>query len=320
MTKKRNSKDGNKSQEPQPKKAKEQHLPNAVQAVSDNQEIPAKPLLLPRDARVLLLDIEGTTTSISFVKDTLFPYVTQNVADYLSQVIAKTNDCHQSLAQLQKLLQGFEEDLKAHGLENEYTEKQAQLVKKTEKNGEPTEHQRLMVSITSLVQFLVEKDVKGKHLKDFQGDMWKCGYEQGKLYGHVYDDVLPTFQWMAQKGVQIYIYSSGSVQAQKLLFEHSTSGNLINFLSGHFDINNAGPKRDFQSYQNILDSLKKGVKNIDATQIVFVSDVEQEVEAAREAKMQAVLSIRPGNAPCSEDALKRFQQVHSLLQLCGSGE
>lgn len=314
-SKKRND-NGDEIQEPTAKKSKPNQQQQKQQQTRPNRrELPTNPVLLPRDGRVVLLDIEGTTTSISFVKDTLFPYIVENVSTYLHDM-TNIND-EETLEKLLQLKRGFEEDIKAHGMEDAYTDEEKDGHDK--KKEEPkADRESLIDSITRMVRFLVTKDVKGKHLKDFQGDMWKCGYEQGKLHGHVYDDVLPTFQWMAQKGAYVYIYSSGSVQAQKLLFQYSTSGKLIKYLSGHFDINNAGPKREANSYRKILDALKQQFHHtIDANQVVFVSDVEQELEAADQAGFKTVLSIRPGNAPCSEHGLKRFCQVHSLLQLCG---
>lgn len=276
--------------------------------------------MLPRDGKVLLLDIEGTTSSITFVKDVLFPYISNNVATYLKDMVEKSNDHACSLKELEELQHGLQEDLKQHGLEADYRQHQFKSAVKKEED-EPASvndgHHWLIESITILVKYLVEKDVKAQHLKEFQGNMWKVGYEQGKLYGHVYDDVLPTFQWMAQQGVLVYIYSSGAIQAQKLLFQHSTNGNLIHFLSGHYDLTNAGPKREAESYQTIVAAFKAKNRHMEARDIIFVSDIEQEVQAAEKAGMQGVLSIRPGNAPCSEHALKRFAQVHSLLQLCG---
>jgi enolase-phosphatase E1 len=167
---------------------------------------------------------------------------------------------------------------------------------------------------------MMEHQIRGKHLKELQGQVWKRGYEQGEIYGHVYDDVLPTFQWMAQQGIHIYLYSSASIQAQQLQFQYSTSGKLIHFLSGHYDLTNAGPKRNVESYKTIVTSLTAKFHRLQARDIVFVSDEDEELLAATKAGLQTVLSIRPGNNQCSGDALKRFAQVHSLLQLCGGDQ
>jgi 2,3-diketo-5-methylthio-1-phosphopentane phosphatase len=119
---------------------------------------------------------------------------------------------------------------------------------------------------------------------------------------------------MQTHGVKVYIYSSGSVQAQKLLFGHSNHGDLLEFLNGHFDITTSGNKKEPSSYRNICESL-----DIDPSELVFCSDSEAELEAAQEAKVgHVVMTIRPGNAPLTAKGRKKFPQAFSLLQLCGN--
>jgi 2,3-diketo-5-methylthio-1-phosphopentane phosphatase len=162
---------------------------------------------------------------------------------------------------------------------------------------------------------MVEQDMKSPRLKALQGDMWKSGYESKELLGHVYSDVLPMLQWMQTKknNVSVYIYSSGSVAAQKLLFGHSVSGDLCQYLQGYFDIHTAGPKIYGNSYINIAKTI-----GVDPSAIVFVSDAETELLAARQAGIQkAIMSIRPGNAVLTTIGKTYFPAVYSLLQLCG---
>ena len=164
----------------------------------------------------------------------------------------------------------------------------------------------------ALVYYLMDRDVKAATLKDLQGQMWKAGYEAGEIKGHIYSDFKPMLEWMSSNGVDVYIYSSGSIKAQKLLFKYSEEGDLLSYLKGHFDIPSAGNKKEATSYVNIAKSL-----GVDPSQIIFVSDAELELVAAREAGIaQAIMSIRPGNAKLSESG-KAFPSVYSLLQLCG---
>jgi 2,3-diketo-5-methylthio-1-phosphopentane phosphatase len=243
--------------------------------------------LVPRNSKLLLLDIEGCTTSIAFVKQQLFPYVVEHVETYLDSIPPQQlRDYHSSLLQdLQKL---------------------------------PVKHAcHTMVvdctphSIGNLVKTMVSYDVKATGLKALQGDMWKAGYHDGSIQGHVYPDFKPMLEWCRSQEVKVYIYSSGSIAAQKLLFGHSVEGNLNNYLSGYFDTT-SGSKREAVSYVTIAKSI--GMKPSD---IVFCSDAEAELVAAREAGIgHVVMTIRPGNEPLSETG-KDFVAVHSLMQLCG---
>ena len=117
-----------------------------------------------------------------------------------------------------------------------------------------------------------------------------------------------------RNGVKVYIYSSGSVQAQKLLFSHSTEGDLTKYLDSHFDITSSGNKKTATSYTRIAAAL-----GVDPSEIVFCSDDEKELKAAKAAGIRhAIMTIRPGNAPLTSDGKKEFPQIFSLLQLCGA--
>jgi 2,3-diketo-5-methylthio-1-phosphopentane phosphatase len=239
--------------------------------------------LLPRDSHIsiLLLDIEGCTTSISFVKDVLFPYCRQ---------IFEAKNKNDSLLITDEEQAGLQREVQENG-------------------GDP-----MGKSATDLALYLMDRDVKSATLKSLQGRLWQSGYESGQLQGHVYADFLPAVDWMNQHGIQVCIYSSGSVQAQKLLFGHSLAGDLCGKLHAHFDIPTAGSKKDSTSYQNIAQSL-----GVAASEICFVSDVTEELAAARSAGLgAAVLSIRPGNAPVDEQDKQDYPVIHSLLQLCGA--
>lgn len=238
--------------------------------------------IMPRDAKVLLLDIEGCTTAISFVKDVLFPFVLEHIEAFANDLTP---------TEYNALAQALASDLPTV----------------------PTESVDV-TNCASMVRYMVKHDMKVSSLKSMQGQMWKSGYEKGDLHGHVYADVVPMLQWMQTHGVKVYIYSSGSVQAQKLLFGHSNHGDLLEFLNGHFDITTSGNKKEPSSYRNICESL-----DIDPSELVFCSDSEAELEAAQEAKVgHVVMTIRPGNAPLTAKGRKKFPQAFSLLQLCGN--
>ena len=145
--------------------------------------------------------------------------------------------------------------------------------------------------------------------------MWKDGYKNGTLKGHVYEDFVPMLDWMKKYGVKVYIYSSGSVQAQKLLFGNSVVGDVTSYFAGHFDITTSGNKKKADSYRNISKDL-----GADPSEIVFCSDALAELEAASAAGIgKCVMTVRPGNAPLNNEASELYPRVFSLLQLCGGG-
>ena len=132
----------------------------------------------------------------------------------------------------------------------------------------------------------IEQDIKDQELKRIQGLIWQQGYASGELLGHVYPDVLPAFKRWKERGIRIGIYSSGSVWAQKLLFGHSVEGDLCRYLADHFDLA-VGYKYEATSYQLICKRLFHQPR-----EILFLSDVEIELDCAREAGMQTIRLFR----------------------------
>jgi len=219
-------------------------------------------------ARAILLDIEGTTTPISFVYRTLFPFAAAHVEEFLQQ----------------------------HSTDDEVSDLVAQLRVHREAQAEHSVNlppwsdvsvgERLH-SAAAYVRYLMERDSKITLLKSLQGKIWEAGYRSGELRGDVYPDVPHALvRWRAQ-GRRVAIFSSGSILAQKLLFAHSTAGDLTKFLDAFFDTT-TGAKQDPQSYQCIAAALA-----LTPREILFLSDVTAELDAARAAGMQTVLSLRP---------------------------
>ncbi len=227
-------------------------------------------MALPFDSaeiRAILLDIEGTTSPIDFVRKKLFPFASERTEDFLRQ--------HVSEPEVEDLVG----QLGVANIEDRSAGAPAWL--------DGTDEQRL-TSATVYVQWLVERDSKITPLKTLQGKIWEEGFAQGELKGEVYPDVAPAFaRWKSQSRL-LAIFSSGSILAQQLLFEHSTAGNLSKFLDGYFDTT-TGPKRDEISYRIIAESLGIGAKKF-----LFLSDTGAELDAARAAGMKTALSLRPG--------------------------
>lgn len=213
----------------------------------------------------ILTDIEGTTTDINFVHKILFPYSTEKLPGFVTAHL-NDSDVAAALAQTQATLQG-------EGLPAESTE--------------------------DLIQGLlswIEADRKHPALKTLQGLIWKEGYVRGGFKGHIYPDVVPALERWKQQGLRMGIYSSGSVAAQKLLFGYSTYGDLNGFFEANFDTA-VGHKREVGSYQNIATQL-----GIPPAEILFLSDIEEELDAAKAAGMQCLQLLRPGTIPSMRHA------------------
>ncbi|AJP71734.1 acireductone synthase [Sphingomonas hengshuiensis] len=204
--------------------------------------------------RAILLDIEGTTTSIAFVAETLFPFARKHLVEF---VCANPEVSAPILAEV------------------------------------PGDDK-----VATLLGW-IDEDRKATPLKTLQGLIWEAGYASGELAGHVYPDTPDALQRWHAAGIAIHIYSSGSVAAQKLLFGHSVAGDLTRFLGGYFDTT-TGPKREADSYARIAAAL-----SLPPSAILFVSDIQPEVDAARAAGLQALLIDRDGTGG----------DVHSLAQV-----
>jgi enolase-phosphatase E1 len=220
----------------------------------------------------VLLDIEGTTTSIEFVHQKLFPYARARVQDFLSQHAA-------------------EPDVRADVrlLAAEYAAEPPAADLPSWKTGD------LLGSATAYVYWLMDRDRKSTGLKSLQGKIWDEGYRRGELRGRgeVYADVRPALERWHGQGKDIAIFSSGSVQAQQNLFANTTAGDLTSYLSGYFDTT-TGSKREPASYRRIATELGRAPR-----EVLFVSDITAELDAARGAGMQTVLCVRgaePANA------------------------
>ncbi len=247
-------------------------------------------LPLPFDSartRTILLDIEGTTTPIDFVYDTLFPFASTHVDEFLSAHIEQDKIC------------ALVDELRLH-----------QQGDAQHDSGVPTWSDETSVdrahSAASYVRWLIARDSKITPLKALQGKIWEAGYRSGELRGTVYPDVAPVLaRWRAQ-GRRLAIFSSGSVYAQELLFAYSTAGDLTAFLNGFFDTT-TGPKRESESYRRIASAL-----GVAESEVLYLSDVTAELDAARAAGMQTGLVLRPGapvSAGSSHPTVRSFDEV-----------
>jgi enolase-phosphatase E1 len=204
--------------------------------------------------KAVLTDIEGTTSAVSFVLDVLFPFAAKHLPDFVLQ--------HASEPAVAAQLQAVRAD-----------------------SNEPQASVERVVEI--LLQWIAE-DRKATPLKALQGMVWEQGYKAGQLKGHVYPDAVEALKRWHQEGYALYVYSSGSIQAQQLIFGCSEAGDLSGLFSGYFDTT-SGPKRDPQSYKTITAAI-----GLPAEQIVFLSDIVEELDAAQAAGMPTCGLVRNG--------------------------
>lgn len=237
---------------------------------------------LDSNIKVILLDIEGTTTPIDFVYQILFPYARRHLQTYLAQYWA---EAQADIAQLQ-------------------AEHAADVQQGLQP---PLLNTRQLESVVAYLHWLMDQDRKSTPLKSLQGKVWEMGYQSGELKSQVFADVPPAFARWSEQQKRICIFSSGSVLAQKLLFAYTEAGDLRQFISGWFDTN-IGAKREMESYQRIAAALQCALP-----EIVFISDVTAELTAAQAAGMPTILSQRPGNPP--QEQAKNFSRINSFAEL-----
>jgi len=200
----------------------------------------------------VVTDIEGTTSSLAFVKDVLFPYARRSIPEFVRDHEAE--------------LGGIKDEIE-------------------------TIVGRRNLSSADMVQILLQwmdEDRKITPLKTLQGMVWKTGYESGELQSHVYEDAVRGLRRWHASGLRLYVYSSGSVPAQKLLFGHTAYGNLLPLLRGYFDTT-TGPKLESASYASIAAALHLAPETI-----VFLSDHTGETRAAATAGLQTIVLARDG--------------------------
>ena len=206
--------------------------------------------------RAVVLDIEGTITPIAFVRDVLFPFARAQLGTYLQ----------------------------SHGDDPAVAAELAQI------NG-------LAPGTDPLAALLgwMDQDAKIPPLKTLQGLIWRQGYQSGALLGQIYPDVPPALKAWHAAGIKLYVYSSGSVEAQKLLLAHSDQGNLLPLFSGHFDTH-TGPKREAESYRRIAAAIGE-----EAGECLFLSDIAAELSAAKGAGWNVCQLVREQDGTVADE-------------------
>jgi enolase-phosphatase E1 len=222
--------------------------------------------------KAILTDIEGTTTPISFVKDVLFPYSYQKMEEFI--------------------------------LENKDNPKISKILDEVKKiEGKDLSLEELINTLKKWI----EEDRKITPLKEIQGIIWEEGYKSGKLQGYVYPDAYEKLKEWFDSGVKIYVYSSGSVKAQKLLFSNTNYGDLNYIFSGYFDTN-IGNKKEKESYEKIAKEI-----GINPNEVLFLSDNPEEIIAASSTGMKVIRLVRQNDTEYIQDF--PYPQVESFKHI-----
>jgi enolase-phosphatase E1 len=227
--------------------------------------------------KIILTDIEGTTSSISFVKEVLFPYARRELPNFVRE--------HASDPKVRHWLDQVQLELGSEFFNDEHL-------------------------IETLLGW-IDSDRKHTALKALQGMIWVAGYRDGDYAAHIYDDATDMLKQWHEAGHKIYVYSSGSVPSQKLFFGHTSEGDLMGLFSGYFDTE-MGAKRDPESYRRITDAIDEK-----ASDIIFLSDIVEELDAAREAGMDTALLDRLNDypEPRLDEATHGHQRVESFRDI-----
>lgn len=231
----------------------------------------------------LLLDIEGTTTPLDYVFGILFPFARVHVESFL-QAHAQDSAVQ---ADLKLLRQEYKADI-AQGLS----------VLKWKDNQTS--------GAVPYIDYLISVDRKSTGLKSLQGKIWEQGYQDGTLRSQIFTDVKPAFERWTSALKKLFIFSSGSVQAQQLLFRYTEVGDLTGFLSDYFDTE-MGPKKEADSYHKIAQTIK-----IPPARILFISDVAAELRAAQSMGMRVLFCLRPGNLSSDSEGFSVIQNFNSV--------
>lgn len=226
-----------------------------------------------------LLDIEGTTTPIDFVTRTLFPFARERMAAFLASPSSTADP------EVASAINQLGEDFAA------------------ESGAPPLDIEGGPLRLLPYVEWLMDQDRKSTGLKTIQGKIWEAGYASGELVGEVYPDVLPAIRRWRAAGARVAIFSSGSILAQKLLFGHLAEGDATPLIDAFFDTT-TGPKREPASYRAIA-----GLLGLNPGRILFLSDVEEEITAARGAGLSGCRVVRDGPAAGFPDSVSKFEPV-----------
>jgi len=252
-------------------------------------------------SKVYLLDVEGTIAPLSLTTEVLFPYARAHFEGFLREALDLVPaEAQKELRTIPRQGNVMPDLLRLAAESSGERDRDAPRVRLPllvpESGSEflvPIDREKLAANALDYIYWLMDRDRKSTALKSLQGKIWKAGFESGELKGTLFDDVAEALQrWSA--GEKVAIYSSGSVEAQKLFFRYSSHGDLTALISCYFDTR-TGAKVESASYAAIAREMAVATGNV-----LFFSDAVPELDAARSAGCGTRLVIRPGNAPVED--------------------
>ncbi|XP_013397492.2 enolase-phosphatase E1 [Lingula anatina] len=250
------------------------------------------------NVKVLLLDVEGTTSPISFMKNEVNQYVTENIQEYLTK--------NWESEELQNVITSLREQAQQ--------DKEAGTEGVVEVKAADDPQEEVIASITENLKWQMSQEKATTAACQLQSQILREAFKMEKMKGKLFDDVVPALKEVATDSRQVYLFSTTSMDVQKLLFTYSAQGDNSKCLSGFFD-SKVGAKTEMESYKNIINDI--GVK---PEETLYVTDMPAEAQAAGKAGIGVFLLNRPENPALSQDDLKDYNVISSLTELYASNE
>lgn len=255
-------------------------------------------LNLLENVKAVVLDIEGTATPLSFVHDKLIGYVKDNLKEYLS-TRWENEEVQSDVEALREQAAG---------------DKEASVEGVIEVAAKEEEQEKTVQSVVDNVLWQIENDRKSASLKLLQSHIWRDAYKTGKVQGELYDDVVDALKAFKASDRKVYIYSSASVDSQKLHFGYSEKGDLSEFVAGNFD-STVGLKTEKDSYTAIV-----GEIGVSPAEVLYVTDLPREAAPAVEAGVKVAVIVRDGNTPLTEEESAQYSVISSLSEVSSSDD
>jgi len=253
---------------------------------------------LLENVKAVLLDIEGTTTPITFVHDKLLGYVKENLKEYLSSRFESEE------------VQADVDALRVQAA----SDKEAGVEGAVEIAAKEEELEKVVQSVVDNVAWQMENDRKSDSVKQLQGHMWRDAYKTGKVQGEVFDDVVDALKAFKAADLRVFSYSSAPADTQKLLFGYSEKGDLSEFFAGNFD-SSTGAKTEKESYTAVA-----GEIDVSPAEVLFVTDLPREAAPAAEAGVKVAVIVRDGNTALTEEEKSQYTVINSLSEVRSSND
>ncbi|XP_076442399.1 enolase-phosphatase E1-like [Babylonia areolata] len=248
---------------------------------------------LLEQVRAIVFDVEGTTTPITFLKDILIP---ENIEDHLKDTFEEPETI-KDLATLREMAQKEKDD----------GEEGAETIPDAAEGQEAVKK-----AVAACVQRWVDCKADCAEFRQFRNHVLRHGFECDRFKADVFDDVPPMLRMLSEEGFNLYVYSSGTGEIEKMLFANTPEGDITDVFANFFDEAAMGSKTEKDSYLKIASEIK-----IDPKNILYLTDTPEEADAAFKAGWRSALVIRPGNADLTDEHLQNYACIEQLDELYG---